>query len=87
MLALEWSALAVLALGHLVRLLTVRCLARSQERREHQLLQFLAACADNHAARRPVAEALRALQTVPGAAERSRGGPSRDQGASGGGNS
>lgn len=79
MLALEWSALAVLVLRHLVRFLTVRCLARSQERREHQLFQFLAA--GNDAARRRVAEALRALQAVPGPAEPARSRPSPDRGA------
>lgn len=87
MLALQWSALTVLALGHLVRLLTVRCLTHSQERREHQLLQFLAARGDSDAARRPVSEALRALQTVPGAAgpvRRHR--PRSGGGAAGGGN-
>ncbi|MDC2960421.1 hypothetical protein PO587_38960 [Streptomyces gilvifuscus] len=87
MLALEWSALAVVVLRHLVRLLTLLCLARSQERREHQLLQFLAACPDNNAARRPVAEALRALQEVPGAAEPARGRSPRNRGATDGGNS
>lgn len=84
MLALEWSALAVLVLRHLVRLLTVRCLARSQERREHQLFQFLAAGAGNDAARRRVAEALRALQAVPGPAEPTRSRPSPDRGATDG---
>jgi hypothetical protein len=72
MLALEWSALAVLLLRHLVHFLMVRYLARSQERRERQLLQFLASCGDGSAARRPVAEALRALQPTPGIAEPGR---------------
>jgi len=66
MMALEWSALAILALGHIARFLTVRCLAHSQERRERQLLQFLAARGDSAAACRPVAEALRELQTATG---------------------
>lgn len=70
-----------------VRFLTVRCLARSQERRARQLLQFLAACGDGGAARRPVAEALRALQAVLGVAEPGRRHPSRARGAVRGGRS
>ena len=85
MLALEWSALAVLALGQLVRFLTVRCLAHSQERREHQLLQFLAACGGSDAARRPVSEALRALQVVPAAESVRRRRPRSEGRVAGGG--